>query len=313
MFLDSVMVSVGLVLLIGGAWLTVRAAANLAALLGMSPVLIGATVVAFGTSAPELLVNVVATARDSDGLAFGNVLGSNVTNVALVLGISALIVPMSVHGRLLRWEIPVLGAATLAILLFAADGTLSRLEAMALFAGIVSFIVFSLRLFPEGTFDAAEVDSAAAYSPQREAALLVAGLVAISAGADLLVRGSTGLAEAAGISEVAIGVLIVALGTSLPEVTTSVVAAARREHDIAVANVVGSNVFNLLGVVGVTAMITPLDISQDLYQFEMWALAASTAVLLPLAWPRALIGRPAGAMLVAGYLCFTLVVLLRGG
>ena len=317
-FMDLIRIAVGLAILLAGAWLTVRSATRLASSFGISPIIIGATVVAFGTSAPEFVVSLLAATRESSGLAIGNVLGSNVANVALVLGASALVRPMTVHRRLLRWEIPVLAAATLAMLLLAANGRLGHIEGAVMFLGLAAFIVVSPRLWPETAAtagaDAAEASRALEQDGTArvlEGGLLLLGLAGLTLGADTAVRGAVNLAEQAGISETAIGATIVATGTSLPEVATSVVAALRRQHEIAVANVVGSNIFNLLGVIGLAAGLVPLSVNQDLYQFEMPALALSTAVLLPLTWPRYRIGRAEGALLLAGYVTFVAVVLLR--
>ena len=318
MLFDLTRISVGLVVLLIGAWLTVRSATALATSFGMSRVLIGATVIAFGTSAPEFVVSLFAATRDASELAVGNVLGSNVANVTLVLGASAVVGPLSVHWRLLRWEIPVLAGATVATLLFAANGNVNRLEGLALFAGLIAFVVISPRLWRE-TSDAAAAevnDTGARRLVGRrarviEGARLVGGLAALTLGAKVAVSGAISVAERAGWSETAIGATIVATGTSLPEVATSVVAAFRGEHEIAVANIIGSNIFNLLGVIGLTSALVSLDVNQDLYQFEMLALALSTAVLLPLAWPRARIGRVAGAVLLAMYVTFVAVVLVR--
>ena len=308
-------------MLLAGAWLTVRSAVALATSFGVSRIIIGATVVAFGTSAPEFVVSLYAATQDASGIAVGNVVGSNVANVALVLGASALVRPMAVHWRLLRWEIPVLAAGTAAVLLFAANGHFSRVEGVALFAGLLAFIAISPRLWPEATAAAVTEEGVEqpgaprAASPWRprmiDGGLLVAGLAALTLGADTAVRGAVAVAERAQISETAIGATVVATGTSLPEVATSVVAAFRREHEIAVANVIGSNIFNLLGVIGLTAAAVSLDVSRDLFQFEMLALALSTVVLLPLAWPRYRIGRPEGAALLLLYVLFVTVVLAR--
>ena len=312
--IDAVLLTTGLVVLLGGAWLVVRAAVRLAVHFGLSRVLVGATIVAFGTSAPEFVVNLLAAAEDSPGLAIGNIVGSNVANVALVLGIGAMILPIAVHARLLRWEIPVLVAATAAMLLVAADGGVSRFEGAALFVGLIAFVVLSVRRPEAAAALEEDVGGAVAprISPAAELSLLVAGLAALTGGADLLVRGATGLAEAAGLSDVAIGAFVVALGTSLPEVATTAVAAFRREHEIAVANVVGSNIFNVLGVIGLTSVLIPLDIDRGLFEFEMLALALSTVVLIPLARNFRRIGRPQGAVLLAAYVAFVVVVLVRG-
>ena len=216
-------------------------------------------------------------------------LGSNVANVALVLGISALVAPMTVHWRLLRWEIPVLAGATLATIVFVADGVVERWEGVVMFAGLVAFIVLSPRLFPDAASESAdEADEQTRVLPPGwrgralTGSLLVLGLIALTLGAGQAVRGAVSIAENIGITETAIGTTIVATGTSLPEVATSVVAVFRREHEIAVENVVGSNIFNLRGVVGLTAGLITLEVDQDLFRFEISVLVLSTLVLLPL-------------------------------
>ncbi|MEX2230398.1 MAG: calcium/sodium antiporter [Dehalococcoidia bacterium] len=320
--LDLVAVVVGLILLLVGAWLVVRSGVRLAVMWGVSRVVIGATIVGFGTSAPEFVVSLIAALRDSPGIAIGNVLGSNVANVALVLGVSALIAPLSVDFRLLRWEIPVLAAATAGVIVLAQNGSLGQVEGLVLFGGLVAFVVLSPRLFPELTaaFEAEEEaeEEAERLSPPLprdprlviyEFAWLSAGIAGLTLGASFAVEGGVAIAQRAGLSEIAIGATIVAIGTSLPELATSIVAAFRREHEIAVANVVGSNIFNLLGVLGLTAAIAGLPIDGDLYHFELPALAASTLVLVPLAWPRYRIGRADGAALISIYVLFTVATL----
>ncbi len=316
---DAALTAVGLAVVLLGAWLLVRSAASLAVQFGLSPVIVGATVVAFGTSAPEFVVSLVAASDGSGGLAVGNVLGSNVTNVALVLGLSGIVRPMVVHPRLLRWEMPVLAAATAAILLVGSGGTIGHGAGAALFAGLLVFVALSLRLRPTeaaaadggGLPAAGEVMGAGEVA--REVSLAVAGIAALAVGSEVAVHGAVGIAERVGVSEVAIGVTVVAIGTSLPEIVTSAVAALRGEHEIAVANVVGSNVFNLLGVLGLTGALITLPTGAELYRFEMPALAASTVVLFVLAWPRGRVGRPEGALLVAFYAAFLAIVLARGG
>jgi len=316
---DIVLTALGLGILLAGAWLLVRSAALLAVSFGLSPVIVGATVVAFGTSAPEFVVSLAAGIDDRGGLAVGNVLGSNVTNVALVLGLAAVVRPMAVHPRLLRWEMPVLAGATVAVLLLGAGGSLGHVAGAALFAGLLAFIVLSLRLRPDvaAAIAGEEVPEAPAALTgrviTREVAVLLGGILALALGSEMAVRGATGVAERVGMSEVAIGVTVVAIGTSLPEVVTSAVAAIRGDHEIAVANVVGSNVFNLLGVLGLTGALVTLPIDGGLYRFEMPALAISTVALFLLAWPRARVGRTEGVVLLAAYVAFVAVVLVRGG
>ena len=312
---DVVQLLVGLVALVGGAWLIVRGASRLAVGLGMSPALVGATVVAFGTSMPEFIVSVVASAQGSPGLAMGNVLGSNVANVGLVLGLGAGLGSMHVQRRLLRWEIPVLAVATAFVLLFAANEVIGRLEGVVLLGTLVVFVAGSgavsaeslrsreARVEPEVRADRA--------SNLRELGEVVGGVVALAVGAELLVRGATGIAAELEISEVVVGAAIVAVGTSLPEVATTAVAAWRGEHDIAVGNAIGSNVFNLLGVLGLAAVVAPLEVDPRLYEFELPALALSTAILVPLA-RRGSLRRQDGLMLMLLYAAFVAATIGRG-
>ena len=312
---DVLQLVVGLVGLVGGAWLLVRGASRLAVGLGMSPALVGATVVAFGTSMPEFIVSVVASAEGSPGLAMGNVLGSNVANVGLVLGLGAGLGSMHVRPRLLRWEIPVLGVATGFVLLFAANEVIGRVEGVVLLGMLVVFVAGSgavsaesLRSREARVEPAVRADRA---SNLRELGQLAGGAVALAAGAELLVRGATGIAADLEISEVVVGAVIVAVGTSLPEVATTLVAAWRGEHDIAVGNAIGSNVFNLLGVLGLAAVVAPLEVDPRLYQFELPALVLSTAILVPLA-RRGSLRRQDGLMLVLLYLAFVTATIGRG-
>jgi cation:H+ antiporter len=312
---DVVLVIGGVALLLGGAWQLVRSAVALSLMWGVSRVVVGATVVAFGTSAPEFVVTLVAAVRGQPDIALGNVIGSNVANVALALGIAASIRPLRVDLRMLRWELPVLGAATLALLLFAANGVVGHAEGACMVAGLIAFVVLSPRLFPE-LAAAAESDVRPAAPPARnsglvarEVALAIAGLAALAIGANFAVAGGADLATRAGMSQLAIGVAIVAAGTSLPEFATSIVAAARGEHEIAVANVVGSNIFNLLGVIGMTALIAGLPVRHELYHFALPSLAASSFVVYALAWPRARVGRAEGALLIGAYALFIMATL----
>ncbi len=318
--LDSVLLFVGLVLLLGAAYYLVQSSVTISLTLGISRVVIGATAVAFGTSAPEFLVSLVSGLRDVPGVALGNILGSNVANVGLVIGIAALVRPMRVHARLVRWEIPILGIATVAILGFGLAGMIERWEGLVMFAGLVAFIVLSPLLFRESAEETAqEVSEAGRLVPRTfrglaPQVLILAGSVgALALGAQLAVDGATGLAATLGVSDFVIGVTVIAVGTSLPELATSMVAAWRNEHDIAVANIVGSNIFNLLGVIGLTAGIVPLAVDPALYSFEMIALTVSTLVLMPLVWPTPYISRKEGALLLVGYIAFTVLVVVRGG
>lgn len=319
MVADLALAIVGIAIVLVGAWLLVRSAVRMALSFGLSRVLIGATVVAFGTSAPEFVVSLVAGLQGSSGVAVGNILGSNVANTALVLGIAAVINPLNVNRRLIRWEIPVLFVATAAMLLFSVSGAISALEGGLMFLGLIVFVVLSPFLFPETGAEAAEgAGEAAGDGAGRsgralaiDGALLVAGIAALALGAQWSVEGATGVAERLGVSDVVIGVTVIAVGTSLPEVVTSVVAAFKNEHDIAVANVVGSNIFNLFGVIGLTGLVAEIEVDSALYAMEMPALALSAIIFVPLVYPRFRIGRGRGVMLLGLYVAFMLAIVVR--
>jgi len=319
MLLDGATLTIGLILLLGAAYYLVSSAVTISLSLGISRVIVGLTAVAFGTSTPEFLVSLVAGLRDSSGVALGNVLGSNVANVGLVLGMAAVIAPMRVHARLVHWEIPILGAATAAILLMGLSGAIQQWEGGLMVAGLTAFLLVSLRFFPETVADIeldAEVPSDDTEQQARslvpQVGLLVGSVGVLAIASQLAVAGATGISQRFGVSDFVIGVTVIAVGTSLPELVTSVVAAFRREHDIAVANVIGSNIFNLLGVIGLTSTVVPLSVDGGLYRFEMIALAVSTVILIPLAWPRYRIGRAEGFMLLGVYATFTVLVIARG-
>jgi len=319
MTVDLLLVSGGLIALLAGAGQLVRSAVAVSLMFGLSRVVVGATVVAFGTSAPEFVISLTAAVDGSSELALGNVLGSNVSNVALVLGSAALVAGLNVDVRLVRWELPVLIAATGAVLLFGANGTIGRFEGgLLFFGGLLGFVLASLLIVPapsviDGDEEVDERPVRTARSLSIAGALLVLGLTVLAVGAAVAVEGAKGIAVRAGMSELAVGVSIVAVGTSLPEIATSLVAAWRREHDIAVASVVGSNIFNLLGVLGATALIAPLSVDRSLYGFEMPSLALSSLILVPLVlwWSRHLVDRREGALLVSLYVGFLFVVLTQ--
>ena len=321
--LSALWLLAGFVLVIAGGWLAVRAAANLGTGLGWSEAFVGATVVAFGTSAPEFVVSLIAALRGSEGVALGNVVGSNITNVALVLGMAAVISPVIVDRGIFRRDLPVLIGATIGLAVVVANGGIGRIEGAVLFAALVGFVVIAHRTQQiPGEQVPAEAEAIErieerlppdpAYSTPVEALLTVVGIAVLAAGAQLFVTGASDLARQAGLSEFAIGATLVATGTSLPELVTSAVAAYRGLSAIAVANVIGSNIFNALGVLGLAAFARPIAVDRDLFRFELPMLAVSSALLIPLIARRFRIGRTEGALMVAGYIAFTVLTLQRG-
>lgn len=315
--LNLVILIVGVAVLLGGAYVLLRGATTIAVAAGISPVIIGATVVAFGTSAPELVVTIAAGLRGISGVAVGNVVGSNIANVFLVLGLTAIISPISVHRRLIRWEIPVLAVATVLTVIFSVGGVLSRIEGALMLSGLAAFLVVSPRLFPE-IGEEIEADVAVPVRvPRRRhvliaVAFVLAGLATLAVSAEVIVRSASDLALEVGISEFVVGVVVVAVGTSLPELVTSGMAAFKNEHDLAVGNIVGSNIFNLLGVAGAGAAVSGLAIDNSLFQFEIPMMMLSSAILVPLVLPRSRIGRHAGVGLVALYVATVAFTIVRG-
>ncbi len=309
---------VGLLLTLGGAELLVRGASRLAAAVGISPLVIGLTVVAFGTSAPEMAVSVRSALGGSE-IAIGNVLGSNIFNVLFILGISALITPLAVAQQLIRIDVPVMVGVTLAAWGLALGGGVSRLEGTLLFAGIVLYTLFAIRL---GRRERAEVQ--AKYAEQfgsrvgsirgvaLHAGLVLTGLAMLVLGADRLVEGAVELARWFGVGELVIGLTIVAAGTSVPEVATSVVAALRRERDIAVGNVVGSNLFNLLSVLGVSAIVAPsgVTVSTAVMQFDFPVTVAVAALCLPVFLTGHTNSRWEGVLFLLYYILYSSFVVL---
>ena len=313
---------IGLVLLVAAGDRLVTSAGRLALRLGMSTVVIGATVVAFGTSMPEFTVSLLSALSGSEGVAAGNVIGSNIANVLLVLGIASIITPLAIHRRMLRFDVPILIAVTAWALIVFADGEVSRIEGIASVVMLLVFSVVQLKWFsspevqaePEPEFEGLPVPEETEHvNVAAEVPILAVAIGALAFGSWLFVRGASELAEAVGISDFAIGATVVAVGTSLPEVVTSAIAAFKKEDDIAIGNVVGSNLFNVLGVLGGAAAASPIAVSQDLYAFELPVLAVSALILVPLMWRRAHIGRIEGVLLLAGFVAFTALTLIRGG
>lgn len=284
-------------LFFGGEYL-VRGASAIARNFHLSPLLIGLTIVGFGTSAPELLVSVEAALYDRPGIAIGNVLGSNIGNVLLILGASALIAPLVIPARKLWRDLGFMLLATGAVWVMLLDGGISRLDGMILLAGLITFLTVA---FVAGGSHPPEDDAPPAGPAWRPWAETLGGLVVLVIGARLLVDSATTIARDYGISEAVIGLTIVAIGTSLPELATSVVAAWRRQTDIAVGNVVGSNIFNLFGILGVTALITPIPADTRFAVTDMPWVAGTAVGLTLIAFLAGGLPRIAGVVLLGAY------------
>ncbi len=292
----------GFVLLIVGAEFLVRGASRLALRVGMSPLVIGLTLVAFGTSAPELAVSVQAGFAGQSSLAVGNIVGSNIFNVLVVLGLSAMITPLVVQHQLVRVEVPLLCAVSLVFWVLASDGLIGRLDGVLLTAGVAAYTVFAVRL---GRRDnaAGTVDGRTSGPVLVQGLLIVSGLGLLVLGAEWLVEGATGVARALQVSDAVIGLTIVAAGTSLPEVATSIVAAVRGERDIAVGNAIGSCLFNLLAVAGLAAAVAPdgLVVPDVVARFDLPVMLAVAVASLPVFATGHSIARWEGGLFVASY------------
>jgi len=299
----------GLVLLLICGDVFVRGAVGVAKRLRVPPLVIGLTLVGFGTSLPELFASLEAARLDSPGIAVGNVVGSNIANVLLVLGLAALIAPIAVSPGTFRLNGPiVVGASLLAILVFLLGGMgrVWGLVFVVLLLGFTSYSYWRGRQDQrdgqlDHLADEAETPRSRRASLALDLGLTVLGLAGIIGGANLLVEGAIELAHRVGISETVIGLTIVAVGTSLPELATSVIAAFRRHGDVALGNVIGSNIFNLLGILGVTALYRPIAIPQEIVALDAWVMLGSTLLLIHFAMTRAQVERWEGAILLAGY------------
>ena len=311
--LDIGWVVAGLVLLYFGAEWLVRGSSELAIRFGISPLVVGLTVVAFGTSAPELVVSVKANLDGSGGMAIGNVVGSNICNIALVLGVGAVIFPLGIQRQVVRREMPVLLGSTLVFLLMIKDGVIGRLEGGALFVGVLIYVIASLvqarKEDPNVSEDLdPEVIKAAKAGGLGRVSLniflIVIGALLLVLGADRMVVGGESIARFYGVPDASIGLTLFAFGTSLPELATSVVAAMKKEGDIIVGNAVGSCIFNLLAVVGLAGVVSPLK-GEGVTVIHLAVMLALTVILMPMMLHRMRLDRWEGALLVTGYLGFT--------
>jgi len=361
----------GLLLLVVGGELLVRGASSIAGVLGISPLVIGLTVVAFGTSSPELAVSVQAGLAGNPDIALGNVVGSNILNVLFILGLCALILPLVVSRQLVRREVPIMVGVSLLVLLLALDGRLSTLDGALLFAGIVVYVAWSIIASRRATAaasgdEAVTIDTIAGKSAgwsvgaavllavagtgyalgwlnsveagfvaagalaflggsllgkggttkggdiAHQVGFILAGLGMLVLGAGWLIDATTQIARALGVSDLIIGLTIVAAGTSLPEVVTSIIATLRKERDIAIGNVVGSNIFNLLGILGVAAMVTPggLPVAPSMLNFDLLVMIAVALACLPIFFTGMAIARWEGALFLGYYVAYTAYLVL---
>ncbi len=303
-----VLLAAGLVLLLGGGEALVRGAVAVAHRLGVSPVVAGLVLVGFGTSSPELVTSLTAALGGVPALAVGNVVGSNICNILLILGVTAALFPVDIDRRAFVRDGGVLAAATAVAVLVVLLGTVPRLAGVLFVAAVVAYVVYTYRAERRAHSPAevvyteeAELKSGPTLGLWSGLAVALAGLVAVVLGADLLVEAATTLARAAGVSEAVIGLTVVALGTSLPELATAIMAGLKRQSEVAFGNVMGSNIFNLLFILGTTATVTPVAVPAEIVRFDVWVMLAATVALFLVVVTGFRITRREGLALLAAY------------
>lgn len=320
-FLTIVLLVIGLAALVGGAELLVRGAAAIASRLGISPIVIGLTVVAFGTSAPELAVSVNASLGGSSDVALGNVVGSNIVNILLILGLSATVGALAVTQRIIRLDVPILIVVSLVVLMMSLDNSVGRIDGAILVTGAITYTWWLVKTsrseskaITEEYQEAIDIlDEDVVKLPLLTQILLVlGGLVILVIGSQLLVNSATEIAESFGVSELVIGLTIVAIGTSLPELATSVMASIRGERDIAVGNVIGSNLFNIMLVLGTSSVVSSdgVPVQDSALRLDMPVMIGATLALLPICWNGFQIKRWEGFVLSGFYVLYVLYLLL---
>ncbi|MFH1378352.1 MAG: calcium/sodium antiporter [Planctomycetota bacterium] len=332
MTIAAILLIFGLAFLISGADLLVRGASRLAAIAGVPPLVVGLTVVAFGTSAPELAVSARSALAGQSDIALGNVVGSNIFNILFILGFASLIIPVSVSKQVIRQEVPIMIGVTLIGWLLAANGVIGRLEGFFLLAGIAAYTIFLIiqgRKTEKADAEAikskavsedkgnkdvsadalpAKPETRSAKSVAIAVAFVVAGLAFLVLGSDWLVDGAVRIARRYNVSELVIGLTIIAAGTSMPELATSIIGALKGERDIAVGNVVGSNVFNILAVLGAASLLSSngVGVSPDARAVDIPVMVAAAVICLPIFFTGARISRLEGAFFLAGYIAYAI-------
>ena len=312
MLLTIVLMVAGFLLLYFGAEWLIRGGVSIALRLGLTSLVVGLTIVAFGTSSPELVVSINASLSGSGDLAVGNVVGSNICNVALILGLTAVIRPVIVDSQLLRFDVPVVLVSSIVLFWFLSDGSLGRLEGLILFASLLVYIAISLQIARRSQQAVREEFAEALPSTVgglfKDIFLILIGLGMLVFGANLFVDGAVAIARFFGVSEATIGLTIVALGTSLPELATSAVAALKGEGDIAIGNVIGSNIFNIMSILGITAIISPL-FSAGIGLVDLGLMVILVIVLIPLLWSGFRLNRWEGGFLLFTYMGYVYYIL----
>jgi cation:H+ antiporter len=307
LLLDLFYVAIGLVLLVLGGDALVRGAVNLALRLGIPPLVVGLTVVAFGTSAPELLVSIKAVLDNVPGIALGNVVGSNIANILLVLGIPSVIATIHTSQLDVRRSYLTMLAATVLFITLALLGPITIWHALILLAGLTAMLIDSYLDGKRKNGDAAEdLEGADPSMPWwKIIGFLIAGLIALPFGADYLVMGAVAIARDFGVSETVIGLTLVAVGTSLPELATSIIAAFKKQAEVAMGNIIGSNVFNLLGIIGITGLVGKLPVPPEMLHYDLWIMLGASLLIIPFILFKRDITRLVGLGLIALYAAYT--------
>lgn len=301
-------IAVGLLMLFAGAEGLIRGSSSLALRVGITPLVVGLTVVAFGTSSPELVVSLKAALAGNGDISLGNVIGSNIANIALILGVAALIRPLKVQAVVIRREIPIMIFVTLLLFLFLINNEINRIEGVIFFIGIIvySFINVVLAKKEKNKEVEAEFAEGMAKKPLSiwiAIPFIIIGLALLVFGANLFLEASIEVAKIFGMSQAVIGLTIVAIGTSLPELATSAVASLKNESDIAIGNVVGSNIFNILLILGITAMIIPVS-AADITLIDIVVMSVTAVIVLPMTWTKFVLNRVEGFFLLIGYFVY---------
>lgn len=304
----AILIVGGLVLLFFGADWLVKGAVTMALHLGLSPLIVGLTVVALGTSLPEALVSVQASLDNQGGIALGNVIGSNILNIALILGLSALIQPLKVDSHLVKADVPLLVGASFLLMVLLEDFHISRMEGALLLLGIVFYVCGNImtvkRTSPEeDKIEGMEIPEDPSKNLLRDIGFLILGLIALAFGSNFLVSGAVDLARIWGLSEALIGLTIVSIGTGTPELATALMAAYRKTADIAIGNAVGSNLFNIMFVVGLAGLVAPMD-ATGINSSDLYVMFGLTILLLPTVWTGLVLDRKEGFLFVAIYVAY---------
>ena len=304
----------GLIVLLLGGDILVRGAVSLSRRLGISPLVVGLTVVAMGTSMPELVVVLNAAIMDAGlgeaaEISIGNVVGSNIANVLLVLGLPALIRPVDCDAKGLRIDTSIMVAASLVFAVVCLGGVVYRWQGIVMALGLAAYVAWCYRAALGGRGHDEHTEEVEEYENARRplwrsAFYILGGTAGLIVGAEVLVDGAVALAVAANVSEAVIGLTVIALGTSLPELATALMAIVHRHGSLAIGNVLGSNLFNILGITGIAAVVVPLPVPPEILRFDLWLMIAAAVLVMPFVWLRAPVGRIAGVVFMAGYVAY---------